>query len=103
MAKISLTPNPTFDAIVPIPVPGAKPAPVRFTFKHRTRDEVTKWWQGAKEKQDSEMVADCLVAWELDDEFNRENIERLCNNYAGAAIAILEAYAGELRGAREKN
>lgn len=103
MAKISLVPNPTFDYPVAIPVPGSDPVKVRFTFKHRSRKDVAAWWEASKEKSDAEMVLDCVTGWELDDEFTPQNVERLCESYAGAALAILNTYAAELRGAREKN
>lgn len=103
MAKLKLDPNPTFDWAVSIPVPGADPVPVRFTFKHRSREAVLKWFDEAKDKNDVDTVMDVAVGWELDDEFNRENVERLCTNYGGAGAAVLNAYLVELRGAREKN
>lgn len=102
MAKIKLCADPTFNAMVPIPIPGAKPTPVQFTFKHRTKKEVAEW--GVKlEKSDVELVKDMASGWELDDAFNDENISQLCDSYAGAAYAIFETYLEELRGARTKN
>ena len=103
MAKIRLNPDPTFKTKVSIPVPGASPAPVEFTFKHRTREAIVAWMDEVKDKTDVELVQDVASAWELDDEFNAENIARLCNNYAGAGTSILSAYISELAGARSKN
>lgn len=103
MAKIKLEADPTFKAKVGIPVPGSDPALVEFTFKHRTRDAVMKWLAESQESSDVQSVQDVATAWELDDAFNAENIDRLCQNYAGAGFAIVSAYLEELRGARTKN
>lgn len=103
MAKLKLNPEPTFKAKVGIPVPGSRPAEVLFTFKHRTRDEVIAWVEGSRDATDVESVLDVVVGWELEDEFNRENVERLCNNYPGSGLVIISAYLDELRGARVKN
>lgn len=103
MAKIKLCADPTFKAPVPIPVPGAKPSSVEFTFKHRTKKEVADWGNSLNKKTDLSMLKEIVLGWELDDEFNDENITKLCENYAGAAYAIFETYLEELRGARVKN
>lgn len=103
MAKLKLNPEPTFKAKVGIPVPGSRPAEVLFTFKHRTRDEVIAWVEGSRDATDVDSVLDVVVGWELEDEFNRENVERLCNNYPGSGLVIISTYLDELRGARVKN
>lgn len=103
MAKLRLNPEPTFKAKVGIPVPGAAPAPVLFTFKHRTRDEAAAWLQLHENSESSAVVQDCVVGWDLEDEFTPENVDRLCNNFPGAGVAIFNAYIDELRGIRVKN
>ena len=101
--KIKLCAEPTFKAPVQIPVPGAGPTPVEFTFKHRTREQVLAWLGDTQESGDVKTVQDVASGWELDDEFNAENIGTLCSNYAGAGFAIVQTYLDELRGARAKN
>lgn len=103
MAKLSLTAAPTFKAKVGIPVPGARPAEVEFTFKHKTRDEIDAWIDVRKDGKDEEALVDIIAAWELDDAVTAENIDRLCNVYPGATRAIFATYLEELRGARAKN
>ena len=103
MAKLKLNPEPTFRAKVAVPVPGAAAASVEFTFKWRTRDEVIAWIEAVQDKTDAEIIMDAAVAWELDDEFTVENAARLCNTYCGAGRSFMDAYLGELRGARSKN
>jgi len=102
MAKLKLNPDPTFTAPVRIPVPGGEADPVQLTFKHRTREQVADFLRD-KDTSDSDAVLNCVVGWDLADEFNAENVGRLCNNYPGAAGAIVIAYLEELRGARAKN
>lgn len=103
MAKLKLNPDPTFKTKVGIPVPGVGKAPVEFTFKHRTADQLAKWGNEVREASDPETIMDCVVAWDLDDEFNAANVKLFCNNYPGAAYAIVTDYMAELRGARAKN
>lgn len=103
MARLRLNPEPTFKAKVSIPVPGSSPASVEFTFKHKTRAQTKEWIEGLADGSDTAIVQEIVVAWELDDEFTPENVARLCENYLGAAAAILSTYLAELRGAREKN
>lgn len=105
MAKLSLTANPTFKTKVGIPVPGLGTRDVEFTFKHRTRDQVKEWAESVKdsERTDGDGILDIAMGWELDDEFNVENANKLCQSYPGAASAIFFAYLEELRGARSKN
>ena len=103
MARLRLDPAPTFKAKVGIPVPGLGPADVEFTFHHRSRKEITAWRDAAAEATDAEAVMQMALGWDLDDEFNAENVERLCDNYPGAGTAIFVGYLAELRGARAKN
>ena len=103
MAKLSLTAQPTFVIDVGIPVAGASPAPVKFTFKHKSRDELTAWLEASKDAGDAQAIADITTAWDLDDKLTLENIEQLCQQYGGAASTIFTAYLQELRGARAKN
>jgi hypothetical protein len=99
MAKLSLTPEETFDAVVQIPVPGAKAAPVKFKFKWRSRPQVQEWLDTHADASDAEFVASATTGWDLDDQYTPENIERLCSAYAGAGAAVVAAYLQELGGA----
>lgn len=94
--KFVLDPAPTFKATVDIPVHGGEPAPVGFVFKHRTRDELDEFFKSISQLSVEESVLECVVGWDLDDEFNAENVARLCQNYLGAPGAISQAYATEL-------
>lgn len=104
MAKFKLAVAPTFKAKVAIPVPGGESPEVEFVFKHRTVAQLDEWRKTLeKDRKNEEVVAEFLAGWGLDDEFNDENIALLCQNYAGAAMALMLAYQQELMGARKKN
>jgi hypothetical protein len=103
MARLTLTPDPTFKLSVSIPVPGVDPVPTEFTFQYRTRVDVLAWLKSNEDKDDADAVFGALAGWGLEDEFDASNVVRLCNVYPGAAPAILGAYLDELRGARAKN
>lgn len=103
MAKLKLNPDPTFKTKVGIPVPGGGRPLVEFTFKHRTAEQLAKWGSEVQQATDAETLIDCVVGWDLDDEFTPANVKLFCNNYPGAAYAIVTDYMAELRGARAKN
>lgn len=103
MAKLTLTPNPTFSAKVGIPVPGKGRVQTEFTFKHMSRKDVLAWVEAAKDKSDAEYVMGICTGWELDDAFTLENVEALCNTYMGAGAEIVSTWMAELRGAQVKN
>lgn len=103
MAKLTLTPNPTFSAKVGISVPGKGKVPTEFTFKHMSRKEVLAWVEASKDKSDVDCVMDIATGWELDDPFTRENVEALCDTYMSAGAEIVSAWMAELRGAQLKN
>lgn len=103
MARLKLNPAPTFKADVLIPVPGDKSAPVKFTFKHRTKDQASAFVSDEDREINAAAVLDMAEGWDLEDDFTEANVERLLENYIGAASAIFITYIRELRGAREKN
>jgi len=101
--KFKLQPAPTFKAKVQIPVHGGDPVAVEFEFKHRTRDEVNKWFKGADKRSDVDALVGILAGWELEDQFGQESIELLVQNHIGAAPAIVARYVEELVQARKGN
>ena len=103
MAKLILTASPTFNAKVMIPVPGAKPVPVVFTFKGRTKDAFKAFLENMADKEDVDAILLVASGWDLEDAFGEENVEKLVQNYIGSAKAILETYIGELAAARLGN
>lgn len=101
--KFSLTTNPSFKAKVLIPVPGKAAEAVEFTFKGRTREEFKELIESIKDREDVDVVMSVASGWELDDTWDKENVELLTQNYLGAARVIIEKYLSELTQARLGN
>ena len=101
--KFSLAAAPTFKARVLVPVPGKSAEPVEFTFKGRTREQFKDFVESLKDREDADVILDIASGWELEDAFDKDNIELLTENYLGAARAIIEKYLSELTQARLGN
>ena len=101
--KFSLTANPTFKAVVAIPVPGGKAADVEFIFKGRTRDEFRSFIDKLADREDVAVLLDICSGWELEDAFDEANVTLMTQSYMGAARAITEKYMSELMAARQGN
>lgn len=100
---LKLKADPTFEAVVGIPVAGGDAVDVKFTFRHRTRTQLDEFVKGREGKQDIDSVMDMVQGWDLADEFNRANVTELLENYGGASVAIFGAYVSELIKAKAKN
>lgn len=103
MSKLTLNPDPTFNAKVEIHVPGKEPAEVVFTFKHRDRDELKAFAEAMKDMKDVDVIMNMAIAWDLTDPFTPDSIALLVKKYFTAAAATFNAYLRELTGAKEKN
>ncbi|MGE8449103.1 MAG: phage tail assembly chaperone [Pseudomonadales bacterium] len=105
MAKIKFTlnPNPTFKHKVPMPIPGGAFVNVEFTFKHRGKEEFADFLEKAKDMEDTDLVLSVASGWELEEAFDKDNVEQLVENYVGAARAIFTAYMDEIVKARVGN
>jgi putative N-acetylmannosamine-6-phosphate epimerase len=99
--KFVLDPAPTFKAKVELPVHGGNTVPVEFTFKHRTKDEMAEFIKSTM--NDAESVMAMCEGWELEDEFNAENVAKMCQNYQGSWLAVLRTYAIEIQQAKLGN
>lgn len=98
MSQIKLIPDPTFKAKVPFHVPGqADPTEVEFEFRHRGLRDFLKFAKDAEKMTDVEHVLAVCVGWELDEKFDRKNVDVLLDRYPGAARAIAERYVHELK------
>jgi hypothetical protein len=103
MAKLKLVANPTFKAMVGIPVAGGEPVPVEMIFKHRTKTETEEFIKSRVGKEEVETFMEMVEGWELEDEFNKESVKTLLENYAGAGLATFRVYIEELVQAKIKN
>lgn len=104
MAKLKLTPDPTFVAKVDIPVPGKGDAPVAFTFIYRTGPDLIAWQKSLPEDMtDADAVLGMASGWDLDDPWTAENVATFVESYPGGVPRITEKYLRELKGSRAKN
>lgn len=98
--------NPTFPAIVDIPVPGDTPDPVSFTFKVKTAeafDALVKQVQSG-EKTVGQAVHEVVDGWTHPAvEFSPEKLEECFNTFPGSALAIWGKFRQELFEGRRKN
>lgn len=101
--KFSLHANPTFKAVVAIPVPGGKAADVEFVFKGRTRDAFRAFIEDLGARDDVAVLLDISCGWDLEDAFDEASMTLLTQSYLGAARAIIEKYLFELTAARQGN
>ena len=103
MAKLKLVANPTFRAKVGIPVAGGVEVPVEFVFKHRTKTALDEWIKSRTDKGDIDSFMEMVEGWDLEDPFNRENVETLLENYIGTALATYRVYVDQLIQSKLKN
>lgn len=103
MAKFKLKPDPTFKRKVGLTTHDGKVVEVEFTFKHRTRDAVKKLEEEVKGLDDVQVIQLVADGWELEDEFNVDNLRELADNYLAASIEVFHEYVRALNGARLGN
>ena len=102
-AKLSLSTVATFAATAAIPIPGGKAVDVEFQFKWMSRNDFKEWLLNLAGAEDVDALMDILAGWELDEPFNKEQVEKLVQKFSGAARPILDKFIAELSGARAKN
>lgn len=126
MAKIRIAQNPTFKAMVLIPIIGSEPEKIEFTFKYRDREELAalfdEWnakrdefkatlgdkptWSeivAADTEQQSQQIKDLVIGWGFDDKFDDKSIRAFVKSCHGAAEAVVNAYQGAFNQARLGN
>lgn len=101
-AKFNLQPKPTFKADVTIPRAGDEDGVLTFTFRHKPIKELAAL-ETLEGKTALDFLTEITERWALPDEFSRDNLETLLDNYPGAMKAIVASYYRELTGNREKN
>lgn len=103
MAKLKLTPDPTFLGKVEIHVPGKEPAEIEFTFKYRDKEELKVFAEAMATMEDADIILNLATAWDLSDPFTKESVEVLVKKYYTAPKATFDKYLQELTGGKEKN
>lgn len=105
MTKVSIKPDPTFRVEVEIPRPGKEALKLPLLYKHRGKAELEEFRKTdpGRLREDIDVVMDMVEGWEANEEFNREAMAGLLNNFHAAGDAIVGAYISELRRARSGN
>ena len=125
MSKIKLGQAPkTFKSKVIIPLIDGSDASIEMVFKYRTKtqygalvDELMTTAEKAVKSKDKtvegafksaiennvEFIFKIAEGWDLEDEFNAENLSLLDDEYQGAITAIGEAYRSALVEGKVKN
>ena len=124
--KFSIKRDPTFTTTVNLPAPGQAPVPVSFTFKWMDRESLAKFHdervnfaQEFMEKaKDTKSNADLakfvidfevpqlksiIVGWDIEEEFNDENLRALVESGSELPAAIVNGYLAAYDKAREGN
>lgn len=116
MVEFKLNPKPTFKADVSIPRPGEEDGVLAFTFKHKTRSQLEQLEKSLRDTLDQQsstgiygnqpmvdFLLEICAGWALPEEFSRENMLVLLDNYPRAFDSIATMFTRELMAARGKN
>ena len=105
MTKFSLIPNPTFSLTASIPRAGTEDGKLTLEELRSMDEKLQKAAEGKKTaiEPQADYLMEIVEGWALPDEFNRENVIVLLQNYPRAFDSIGMAYTKELMGIREKN
>lgn len=100
--KLTLAPLPDFKLPVKFVLPNGDEQRIVFTVKHRKASEIQELYQRENNK-DVDFIKEIACGWDLEDEFNDENVQLLVDYYPGSALALMGSYLGALAGQRVKN
>jgi hypothetical protein len=99
--KISLIPNPTFDAPVKIHIPGELAEEITITFNHMTSTELKAFLASADARPPEEVLGDIVAGWSWPGvPFSADALKTLIENYHATGPVILQSYLDELLGRR---
>jgi hypothetical protein len=110
--RLCINPAPTFDADVPLSMPGGQVATLRFKFRHKTRPQLEAWLTSfTAESLDHERLSEVIEDWPggpVDAAgkpvaYSLEALAQLCTDHPGVGIAIHQTYLRELTDNRAKN
>ena len=101
---LKLQPEPTFTISVTVPVPGGEDQLINCVFRHKGREALKTWIDAARDRPDADSIGEIMAGWDnVEAEFSAEHLALVLDAYPGAAVAMLEAYVGELGKAAAKN
>jgi hypothetical protein len=127
MAKIKLGSAPkAFPSTITVDMLDGTKGSIDVDFKYRTRTEFGAFLDGifkdagvkAGDTDEKVVIADVMArtrdtnadyllqvleGWNLDDELNKGNLQRLCDEFPGVANSIMETYRSAVTEGRAKN
>lgn len=109
MAKLKFTPNPTFELLVSVPIAGqSENEEITFTVKYITKKESEKLHTKYKAEENDylyywNMTKSLVVGWDLNIEFNEQNLDILLDSYPQIPQKFNLEYFREYWGLAEKN
>ena len=104
-----INPNPTFWHPCQITVPGEeKPATVKVEFRHKTKEQLSDFFERIKTTEtpltDADLLEEVIVGWEVEDSpYSVENLKALLNNYPASGMELAMQYTAALTESRRKN
>ena len=101
--KVTLGKLPNFKLPVDYVMPNGEEARIVFTVKHRKTSEIQSMYDSNEPVSDHEMITALAVGWDLEEEFNKENIEELLDLFPGIALSLTGHYMRALAGQRVKS
>lgn len=104
-AKFKLKPVADFKLPVTFNMPNGEEAKVIFTVAHRKSKDVTELFEGPIEDRvnDLAFLKEFAKGWDLDEEFNDENLQEAIDFFPGMVISFSYEYIRALAGNRTKN
>ena len=102
---LKLDTEPTFTAAVEIPSPWGVQR-IKMVFRYMDTDEYDKFFKdkAGVNQSNEDLISDIATDWkEVDAEFSKENIAKLCKKYHQAATKIVETWMLQNTQARVEN
>jgi hypothetical protein len=100
--KLVLGALPDFKLPIEFVMINGEKATITFTAKHRKSKDIQEILQ-RDSMSEAEFIKELCVAWDLEEEFNDENIEELCGLFPSSVLSLTNEYMKALAGQRTKN
>lgn len=103
--KISIKRLPDFKLRVKFVMPNDEEADIVFTVKHKTIAEMqgVYFTEDEKPATDFDVAKAIVTGWDLEEDFNDENLQELFDLFPGITVSLINAYMQALIGNRKKN
>lgn len=102
--KVTLSERlPDFPLPVKFVLPNGVEATMVFTVKALTSSELNAVLKDASNQTGAQFVKSLASGWELEDDFNDENLDKLVDRYPSVVGGLISTYTQALAGYRVKN